>query len=179
LKILSIQSNRLTRLEGLDSLLNLQEVYVSHNALTEISGLDNNVVYPIHAPFLFLFPHETNSCRTQTSLHVLDISNNQISNLVNIAHLKNLEELWASNNKLSSFEEVERELRDKEGLNTVYFEGNPLQLSNRVTYRNKMRLTLPQVMQIDASKLILPRARETEERVANSCDKKIAFVRVS
>ncbi|KAI9785932.1 MAG: hypothetical protein M1839_008198 [Geoglossum umbratile] len=131
LKILSIQSNRLTRLEGLDSLLNLQEVYVSHNALTEISGLDYN-----------------------TNLHVLDISNNQISTLANIAHLKKLEELWASNNKLSSFEEVERELRDKEGLNTVYFEGNPLQLSNRVTYRNKLRLTLPQVMQIDASELL-------------------------
>ncbi|KAH0542633.1 hypothetical protein FGG08_002956 [Glutinoglossum americanum] len=131
LKILSIQSNRLTRLEGLDSLSNLQEVYVSHNAITEISGLDHN-----------------------TNLHVLDISNNQISNLVNIAHLKSLEELWASNNKLSSFEEVERELKDKENLNTVYFEGNPMQLSNMVTYRNKLRLALPQVMQIDASELL-------------------------
>ncbi|KAH0561940.1 hypothetical protein GP486_003358, partial [Trichoglossum hirsutum] len=127
LKILSIQSNRLTRLEGLDSLVNLQEVYVSHNALTEISGLDHN-----------------------TNLHVLDISNNQISNLTNLAHLKKLEELWASNNKLSSFEEVERELKDKENLNTVYFEGNPMQLSNMATYRNKLRLTLPQVVQIDA-----------------------------
>ncbi|KAI9764847.1 MAG: hypothetical protein M1840_007993 [Geoglossum simile] len=136
LKILSIQSNRLTRIEGLDSLLNLQEVYVSHNALTEISGLDQNM-----------------------RLNVLDISNNQISNLANIAHLKDLKELWASNNKLSSFEEVERELRDKEDLNTVYFEGNPLQLSNRVTYRNKLRLTLPQVMQIDASEFILSRSR--------------------
>ena len=94
---------------------------------------------------------------------MLDISNNQISNLTNISHLKNLEELWASSNKLSSFEEVERELRDKENLNTVYFEGNPLQLSNRVTYRNKLRLTLPQVMQIDASELVPAFERRREE----------------
>jgi Leucine-rich repeat (LRR) protein len=83
---------------------------------------------------------------------VLDISNNQISKLENLSHLKNLEELWASNNQLSSFEEVERELRDKEDLSTVYFEGNPLQTRAPVLYRNKVRLALPQIQQIDASK---------------------------
>ena len=47
---------------------------------------------------------------------------------------------------------VEKELKDKENLNTVYFEGNPLQLKNPTLYRNKVRLALPQIMQIDASK---------------------------
>lgn len=75
-----------------------------------------------------------------------------MSKLENISHLKNLEELWASNNELSSFEEVERELRDKENLQTVYFEGNPLQTKGPAVYRNKVRLALPQVKQIDASK---------------------------
>jgi Leucine-rich repeat (LRR) protein len=83
---------------------------------------------------------------------LLDISNNQVSKLENLSHLKNLEELWASNNQLSSFEEVERELRDKEELNTVYFEGNPLQTRAPALYRNKVRLALPQIQQIDASK---------------------------
>jgi protein phosphatase 1 regulatory subunit 7 len=66
--------------------------------------------------------------------------------------LKQLEELWASYNQIGDFGEVEKELKDKEKLNTVYFEGNPLQLKNPTLYRNKVRLTLPQIMQIDASK---------------------------
>ena len=51
---------------------------------------------------------------------------------------------------------MEKELRDKEGLNTVYFEGNPLQKKNPVLYRGKVRLALPQVQQIDASEYLPP-----------------------
>ncbi|KAL8801003.1 MAG: hypothetical protein Q9200_007073, partial [Gallowayella weberi] len=127
LKILSIQSNRLPAITGLDSLLNLEELYISHNALTHISGLDHN-----------------------KNLRVLDISSNQISQLTNLEHLDRLEELWASSNLLSSFDEVEKELADKKELNTVYFEGNPLQSKSPALYRNKVRLALPQIKQIDA-----------------------------
>ncbi|MCJ1253693.1 hypothetical protein MMC24_001505 [Lignoscripta atroalba] len=129
LKILSIQSNRLTKIQGLSGLRSLEELYISHNALTEISNLEHNA-----------------------TLRVLDISNNQVTNLTNLKHLSSLEEVWASSNQLSSFDEMERELADKLRLNTVYFEGNPLQLKNTVVYRNKVRLALPQVQQIDASK---------------------------
>ncbi|KAL8958934.1 MAG: hypothetical protein Q9193_004105, partial [Seirophora villosa] len=127
LKILSIQSNRLPAITGLDSLVNLEELYISHNALEQISGLDRNL-----------------------NLRVLDISNNQISQLANLEHLEHLEELWASSNRLSSFDEVEKQLADKKELNTVYFEGNPLQTKNPALYRNKVRLAIPQITQIDA-----------------------------
>lgn len=43
LKILSIQSNRITKMEGLEELKNLEELYLSHNGLTKIEGLENNV----------------------------------------------------------------------------------------------------------------------------------------
>lgn len=128
LKILSIQSNRLPKISGLSALSNLEELYISHNALTEISGLENN-----------------------TNLRVLDISNNQITHLTNLENQKHLEELWASSNLVISFEEVERELADKKELNTVYFEMNPLQLKSPALYRNKIRLALPQIQQIDAT----------------------------
>ncbi|MCJ1361773.1 hypothetical protein MMC16_000873 [Acarospora aff. strigata] len=128
LKILSIQSNRLPDITGLENLANLEEVYISHNALTSISGLEHN--------------HK---------LRILDVSNNQIPHVTNLKHLSHLEELWASNNQLESFQEVERELADKKELTTVYFEGNPLQTNNPVMYRNKIRLALPQIMQIDAT----------------------------
>lgn len=128
LRILSIQSNRLTTLNGLSNISNLEELYLSHNAVTDLSGLEKN-----------------------TTLRVLDFSNNQVTHLEHLSTLKNLEELWASNNQLASFEEVERELKDKEKLQTVYFEGNPLQTNGPAVYRNKVRLALPQIVQIDAS----------------------------
>ena len=132
MKILSIQSNRLPQISGLSDLTGLEELYTSHNALTEISGLESN-----------------------TSLRVLDVSNNQITHLTNLSHLKRLEELWASSNLVQSFEEVERELANSKELNTVYFEMNPLQLKNPALYRNKIKLALPQIQQIDASMYLL------------------------
>jgi protein phosphatase 1 regulatory subunit 7 len=130
LRIISIQSNRLTKITGLSGLPNLEELYLSHNAVTDLSGLESN-----------------------ETLRVLDFSNNQVSHLEHLSSLKNLEELWGSNNQLASFDEVERELKDKEKLETVYFEGNPLQLNGPAVYRNKVRLALPNIKQIDASKL--------------------------
>ncbi|KAL3423459.1 Protein phosphatase 1 regulatory subunit SDS22 [Phlyctema vagabunda] len=128
LKILSIQSNRIRDITGLESLENLEELYISHNALSSLAGLGGI-----------------------KKLRVMDISNNQIASLAGIGHLEDLEELWASYNQVADFADVERELKDKKNLNTVYFEGNPLQLRNPTLYRNKVRLTLPQVQQIDAT----------------------------
>ena len=129
LKILSLPSNRLSQISGLDHLSSLEDLYVSHNAIKHISGLE-------HCP----------------KLKVLDISNNQIAELSNLEQLAQLEELWASSNRFSSFEEIETQLKDKEHLNTVYFEANPLQIQNAATYRNKIKLALPQLKQLDASK---------------------------
>src|SRR4051812_27814710 len=129
LKILSIQSNRIRQISGLDELPNLEELYISHNALTSLEGLEK------------VF-----------GLRVLDISNNQVASIKGLKHLEELEEVWASYNRIGDFVELEEELRHMIKLNTVYFEGNPLQLKNPTLYRNKIRLALPQVMQIDASK---------------------------
>jgi protein phosphatase 1 regulatory subunit 7 len=46
LKILSLQSNRITKLEGLEGLTNLEEIYLSHNGLKKIEGLEHNVSPP-------------------------------------------------------------------------------------------------------------------------------------
>lgn len=128
LKILSIQSNRIRKITGLENLPQLEELYISHNALTSLKGLEKNF-----------------------GLRVLDISNNQVTSVEGLKHIEDLEELWASYNEIGDFGEVEEELRHMVKLNTVYFEGNPLQLKAPALYRNKVRLMLPQVMQIDAT----------------------------
>lgn len=132
LRILSIQSNRITRISNLEALANtLEELYISHNGITELSGL-----------------------ASLRKLRVLDISNNRIRKLEYIAHLHDLEEFWASNNQLESFDEIEKECKSLTKLDTVYFEGNPLQRNNPTTYRNKVKLALhPGLKQIDANML--------------------------
>ena len=39
LNVLSVQSNRLTRIAGLEALVNLQELYLSHNGIEVIEGI--------------------------------------------------------------------------------------------------------------------------------------------
>jgi protein phosphatase 1 regulatory subunit 7 len=95
---------------------------------------------------------------------VIDISSNKIEHLEGLENNKKLTELWASNNKLSSFAEVEQQLGkkwinpetgeeeyEKKELTTVYFEGNPLQREAGANYVNKVRLALPLIKQIDAT----------------------------
>ena len=41
--LILLQSNRLTVMEGLEQLVNLEEVYLSHNGIREVQGLDNLV----------------------------------------------------------------------------------------------------------------------------------------
>ncbi|QUC23699.1 uncharacterized protein UV8b_07940 [Ustilaginoidea virens] len=128
LRLLSIQSNRIVDLSPLKEVRGLEELYISHNAVESLEGIKEN-----------------------TKLKILDISNNQVSSLQGLAGLKDLEEVWASYNKIGDFVEVEMALKDKASLSTVYFEGNPLQLRGPALYRNKIRLALPQVKQIDAT----------------------------
>lgn len=43
LRILALQSNRITQIEGLDGLENLEELYLSHNGVKRLEGLERNV----------------------------------------------------------------------------------------------------------------------------------------
>jgi protein phosphatase 1 regulatory subunit 7 len=131
LRLLSIQANRISDLSPLREVPQLEELYISHNAIESLEGLAQNV-----------------------NLRVLEISNNTIKSLKGLEGLKDLEEFWASNNQIADVAEIETELGDKENLATVYFEGNPVQTRQPALYRNKVRLALPQVKQIDASKLL-------------------------
>ncbi|KAK4100609.1 L domain-like protein [Parathielavia hyrcaniae] len=128
LRLLSIQSNRVCDLSPLRDAPQLEELYISHNALESLRGLEHN-----------------------TALRILEVSNNHVASLAGLGPLAALEELWASYNQIGDFAEVERELGDKRALTTVYFEGNPLQRRGPAVYRNKVRLALPQLRQIDAS----------------------------
>jgi Leucine-rich repeat (LRR) protein len=149
LKTLSIQANRITSLEGLREIPQLEELYISDNLLTSLEPLS-------YAP----------------ELRILDVQNNPITSLRGVSALVHIENLWATGCKLERFDELEKELGDKKELTEVYFEATPLQKSNPVLYRNKVRLALPQVSKIDASKLYIfdyPNSN-TNEYIQPTCE---------
>ncbi|XP_066201909.1 protein phosphatase 1 regulatory subunit 7 isoform X1 [Saccopteryx leptura] len=119
------QSNRLTKMEGLQSLVNLRELYLSHNGIEVIEGLENN-----------------------NKLTMLDIASNRIKKIENISHLTELQEFWMNDNLLESWSDLD-ELQGARRLETVYLERNPLQKDPQ--YRRKVMLALPSVRQIDAA----------------------------
>ncbi|RLV95732.1 Protein phosphatase 1 regulatory subunit SDS22 [Spathaspora sp. JA1] len=129
LRVLSIQSNRITKIEGLENLINLEELYLSHNGIEKIENLEHNI-----------------------NLQVLDITSNKLKHIENIKHLSKLTDFWCSYNQISNFQEIGDELGKLEQLDTVYFEGNPVQTENPSAYRRKMMLYLgPSLAKIDAT----------------------------
>ena len=130
LKILSIQSNKLKKIENLEELTNLEELYLSHNFITKIEGLEKNL-----------------------KLNTLDVTSNKITSLENLNHLSNLTDIWASFNKIDqSFESLGENLSGLSRLETIYLEGNPIQLENKTSYRRKLTMNLPPSLQkIDAT----------------------------
>lgn len=61
-----------------------------------------------------------------------------------------------SGNKIPDLTSVDKELRNLKGLRTLYLEANPCQKNDMANYRRKVMLTLPQLMQIDATYVLVP-----------------------
>lgn len=74
-----------------------------------------------------------------------------IEKIENISHLTELEEFWASNNKIPHLHDLESQLGGLKKLETVYLEGNPCHTNDRSGYRRKVILTLPHIKQVDAT----------------------------
>ncbi|ORX71767.1 L domain-like protein [Linderina pennispora] len=136
---LELGANRIRRIEGLDELVNLEQLRlrilsIQSNRITKLEGLED--LERLEELYLRL--------ENNTKLTILD----EISG---IKHLPVLEDLWASGNRLESFQNIEDECAPIQSLRTVYFEFSPLQTSQPTAYRRKLMLMLPQITQIDAT----------------------------
>ena len=56
-----------------------------------------------------------------------------------------------SNNKITTLQDIEPQLKHIETVETLYLEGNPVQASEGAAYRRKITLMLPQLSQLDAT----------------------------
>ncbi|CAI9585118.1 unnamed protein product [Staurois parvus] len=95
LTVLSVQSNRLTKIEGLKSLVHLRELYLSDNGIQVLEGVENN-----------------------KKLTTLDVASNRIKKIENIRHLTELQEFWMNDNLVDNWADLDN-LQTRKGFFTV------------------------------------------------------------
>jgi protein phosphatase 1 regulatory subunit 7 len=134
LRLLSMQSNRVARLDDIPPFPALEELYLSHNGVEDLALL---------APSL---------CAT---LRVLDVGYNRVTSLTPLPLCASLKELWFNNNRIATFADVEA-LSGSCGatLTCVYAEGNPF--AAHPQYRAKIGMLLPHLAELDASDYTTP-----------------------
>ena len=118
-------TNAEEQINSLANNINLEELYLGHNHITEIKGI-----------------------QALTRLNTLDFSSNKIKRIQNVDQLTMLEEFWMSGNLIDTYEEI-KNLSNCKVIKTVYFEHNPI--SKDFEYRMRTAAMLPSLKQIDAT----------------------------
>lgn len=171
---LELGANRIRRIEGLDALVNLKELWLGKNKIAQIENLDNLkqlTILSLQSNRItkvenldklenleqLLLSHngieKLEGLEHNTKLKMLDVGSNFIPAIENVSHLTSLEDLWLGGNKIPDLQTLEPQLRHISTLQTIYLEGNPCQKNEGTSYMRKIRLALPQLTQIDATYL--------------------------
>jgi protein phosphatase 1 regulatory subunit 7 len=177
LRKIDLGANRIRVMEDLDGLVNLEELWLGKNKIEKIQGLDQLVKLrrldvqsnrlecvenltscqeTLEELFLGHNGITSDGASTPTGLSlafpkltVLDLSRNRLTNTKPFGHLKSLDELWLSGNKICTFDDVQPLAALGNSLETVYLEYNPLQQDP--LYRKKLAEMIPGLKQIDAN----------------------------
>uniref|UniRef100_A0A3B4WWG3 Protein phosphatase 1, regulatory subunit 42 n=1 Tax=Seriola lalandi dorsalis TaxID=1841481 RepID=A0A3B4WWG3_SERLL len=111
---LYMQNNNITHIDSLSNLQMLSKLYLGGNRITVVEGLEQlSELQELHLENQKLAPGEKLLFDPRTllslaeSLCVLNINNNNIDDIRDLAVLKELQHLYASDNKLHNMEELE------------------------------------------------------------------------
>uniref|UniRef100_A0A663E7T5 Protein phosphatase 1 regulatory subunit 42 n=1 Tax=Aquila chrysaetos chrysaetos TaxID=223781 RepID=A0A663E7T5_AQUCH len=140
---LYLQNNCISCIENLSSLKNLEKLYLGGNCITVVEGLDKieqirelhieNQHLPLGEKLLF----DPRSLRSLAkSLSVLNISNNNIDELEELAVLENLSYLRAADNQLQHMKDLEVVLNKWTKLRRMDLTGNPI--CHKPKYRDRI-----------------------------------------
>ncbi|XP_037984142.1 protein phosphatase 1 regulatory subunit 42 isoform X4 [Motacilla alba alba] len=130
---LYLQNNRISTIENLSSLKKLEKLYLGGNYITVVEGLDKLGelrelhIESQHLPLgekLLFDPVSLNSLAK--SLSVLNISNNNIDELEELAVLENLSYLKAVDNRLQHMKDLKVVLKKWTKLRRLDLTGNPI-----------------------------------------------------
>ncbi|NWS74331.1 PPR42 phosphatase, partial [Crotophaga sulcirostris] len=140
---LYLQNNCISRIENLSSLKNLEKLYLGGNCITVVEGLDKSEgirelhIESQHLPLGEKLLFDPRSLRSLAkSLSVLNISNNNIDELKELAVLENLTYLRAVDNQLQDMKDLEGVLNKWTKLRRMDITGNPI--CQKPKYRDKI-----------------------------------------
>ncbi|KAI9440041.1 L domain-like protein [Lactarius indigo] len=155
LRSLELGGNKLRKIENLDALVNLEELWLGKNKIAKLenfSGLKRLKILALQSNRITKIENLDGACKPGgvTKLTTLDVGSNFISEVENLSHLNHLTELWINNNKIKTLQALEPQLGSLP-LQTIYLEGNPCQQAEGANYRRKIMLSLPALTQIDAT----------------------------
>ncbi|ETO18104.1 protein phosphatase regulatory subunit, partial [Reticulomyxa filosa] len=134
LRLLSLQSNRITRIgPSLRENFKIEELYLSHNGFTQ---MDDGLLCLVN-------------------LRVLDMAGNQITKIENLQRCTRLQELWLNDNRIDSFDGLQCIVDSRCPLQTIYLERNPIEINNEYKiYKLAILSRFPHLKQLDALPLI-------------------------
>ncbi|NXC39975.1 PPR42 phosphatase, partial [Penelope pileata] len=140
---LYLQNNCISRIENLESLRNLEKLYLGGNYVTVVEGLDKLKeirelhIESQHLPLGEKLLFDPRSLRSLAkSLSVLNISNNNIDELEELAVLENLSHLKAVDNQLQHMKDLEVVLNKWTKLSSMDLKGNPI--CHKPKYRDRI-----------------------------------------
>ncbi|KAM9199980.1 protein phosphatase 1 regulatory subunit 42 [Mergus octosetaceus] len=140
---LYLQNNCISCIENLSSLKNLEKLYLGGNYITVVEGLDKLEeirelhIESQHLPLGEKLLFDPRSLRSLAkSLSVLNISNNNIDELEELAVLENLSYLRAADNQLQHMKDLEAVLNKWPKLLRMDLTGNPI--CHKPKYRDRI-----------------------------------------
>ncbi|XP_033368173.1 protein phosphatase 1 regulatory subunit 42 isoform X3 [Parus major] len=158
---LYLQNNRISSIENLSLLKKLEKLYLGGNYITIVEGLDKIGelrelhIESQHLPLgekLLFDPVSLNSLAK--SLSVLNISNNNIDELEELAVLENLSYLKAVDNRLKHMKDLEVALKKWTKLRRMDLTGNPI--CQKPKYKDRIIVQSPTLADSETPHLALP-----------------------
>ncbi|CAI5673292.1 unnamed protein product [Oreochromis niloticus] len=140
---LYMQNNSITHVDNLHNLQNLSKLYLGGNRIAVVEGLEQlHQLKELHVENQRLTPGEKLLFDPRTldslaeSLCVLNINNNNIDDIRDLAVLKELQHFSAADNKLCSIEELEDVFSHWPRLFLMDLSGNPV--CKNLKYRDRL-----------------------------------------
>ncbi|NXH17551.1 PPR42 phosphatase, partial [Bucco capensis] len=155
---LYLQNNCISCMENLSSLKNLEKLYLGGNCIAVVEGLDKTeTIRELHIESQHLPPGEKllfdpRSLQSLAkSLSVLNISNNNIEELEELAVLGNLSYLRAVDNQLQDMKDLEVALSSWSKLRRLDLAGNPM--CHIPKYRDRVIVHSPALESLDGKEI--------------------------
>ncbi|NXP74746.1 PPR42 phosphatase, partial [Ramphastos sulfuratus] len=155
---LYLQNNCIAAMENLSSLKNLEKLYLGGNCITVLEGLDKtDKIRELHMESQRLPLGEKlvfDPCSLSSlakSLSVLNISNNNVEGLEELAVLENLSDLRAADNQLQCMKDLELALKKWTKLCRMDLTGNPI--CQEPKYRDRIVVQSPTLESLDGKEI--------------------------